>query len=74
MAIVVRVELKSVYGNIMAYPANPAAEHLAAIAKTRTLGPRELARAEAMGCAVEVMGNQGDVQFLSALLSAKAAL
>jgi hypothetical protein len=50
--IVVRIELRNVYGKTLAYPMNAAAEHLAAIARTRTLPHAVLLLAEVMGMTV----------------------
>jgi hypothetical protein len=48
----VQVFVRSVYGNPVIYPSNPAAEALAAIAGTKTLSPAVLKHAEKLGCTV----------------------
>ena len=51
--ITILVEVKNVYGEFKAYPANAAAEILAQIAGTKTLTRQALALAERMGLVVE---------------------
>lgn len=50
---IVEVEIRSVYGNDMIYPANFAAERFAAIAGKKTLSLADLANIKALGFAVE---------------------
>lgn len=49
MEKLIEVEVKSVYGNLMIYPANEAAKLVAAIAGTKTLSNANLAYAERLG-------------------------
>jgi len=51
--MVAEVEVRSVYGNEMIYPANFAAERFAAIAGKKTLSRADLANIKALGFSVE---------------------
>lgn len=53
MKVVILVEVKNVYGELKAYPANEAAEVLAQIAGTKTLKSSTLALAARLGMAIE---------------------
>jgi hypothetical protein len=55
MAAIIRIEYRNVYGVQKIYPANSAAECLAAIAGTTTLSPADLRLAQRLGHAIEVM-------------------
>lgn len=78
-----QIQIKSVYGRTVAYPMNAVAEHIAAIADTRTLTPHTLRHAFEAGFTIEVLdcfggiaktftphGDDmpGDVQTLNALV------
>lgn len=49
-AMIVMIEIKSVYGELKAYPANRIADHFALIAGTKTLTRNTLLNVLAMGC------------------------
>ena len=61
------VRFDRVYGNLVCYPANPSAEVLARIAGTKTLLPRTLAGARALGLQVSAESSSGEtlVTFLA---------
>lgn len=63
----VLVRFDRVYGNVVCYPANQQAEVLARIAGTKTLLPRTLAGARALGLQVSAESSSGEmlVQFLA---------
>jgi len=50
---VIQVNLKSVYGNVMAYPANEAAQIFADIAGSKTLSQEALRKIMALGYQVK---------------------
>ena len=50
---VVQVQLKTVYGNTLVYPANESAETFAALAKTKTLSHADLCKIESLGFRIE---------------------
>ncbi len=50
---VLLIQIKSVYGNTLIYPANQAAELVAKIAGTKTLSNAQLAYAEQLGFLVQ---------------------
>lgn len=50
---VIQIQVRSVYGNQQAYPANKAAEILANIAGTKTLSRQTLAQIKELGYEVE---------------------
>lgn len=50
--IVIRIQLREVYGRAKAYPVGEAAEHLAELAGTLTLTRRHLVLAEKIGMSV----------------------
>jgi len=52
----IKVKVKDVYGKTTIYPANEAAETLAAIAGTKTLTPATLELAEKLGLLVMEVG------------------
>lgn len=51
--LVVEVEVRSIYGNSMIYPANAAAERFAEIAGKKTLSNADLMNIQALGFTVE---------------------
>ena len=53
MTQIVEVEVRSVYGNELIYPANFEAERFAAIAGTKTLNRTDLMNIKALGFVVE---------------------
>jgi len=57
----VLVRFDRVYGNVACYPANQQAEVLARIAGTKTLLPRTLAGARALGLQVEERHGTGQL-------------
>lgn len=57
----VLVRFDRVYGNVVCYPANQQAEVLARIAGTKTLLPRTLAGARALGLQVMEMQDSGQL-------------
>lgn len=59
--ITLQITVCSVYGRNVAYPANGAAESLAAIAGTKTLTRMTLALALEMGCTLQVLDQFGGV-------------
>jgi len=52
---VIQVNLKSVYGNVMAYPANEAAQIFADIAGSKTLSQEALRKIMALGYQVKAV-------------------
>ena len=58
-AMVVMIEIKSVYGELKAYPANRIADHFALIAGTKTLTRNTLLNVLAMGCALIEVDRHG---------------
>lgn len=52
-SLVVKVEVRNVYGNATIYPANAAAERFAAIAGKKTLSNADLMNIQALGFKVE---------------------
>jgi|CXWL01.1.fsa_nt_gi hypothetical protein len=68
----IRIEViaKSVYGETKFYPANYAAEKLAAIAGTKTLTASALLNAKAMGCDVVIDGDKTLNQMICAQFAA----
>lgn len=61
------VRFDRVYGNLVCYPANQQAEVLARIAGTKTLLPRTLAGARALGLQVMEMQDSGQLANFLAL-------
>lgn len=53
--LVIRVEVRDVYGMPKVYPADPTARNLAELAGTRTFTPRALATIRRLGYTVEVL-------------------
>jgi hypothetical protein len=53
MSQVIQVQVKSVYGNTLIYPANEAAELIAKIAGTKTISPQALNYAKQLGLVVQ---------------------
>lgn len=60
MTPIVCVEARGVYGQVKLYPVSPSATWLAALCKTTTLSPKDLAIAQKLGAVVEVDGNSVD--------------
>jgi len=66
MSKIIEVEVKSVYGNTLIYPANDAAKALARIAGKKTLSVSNLQNASALGLeVVEVNRNYGPISGLA---------
>jgi hypothetical protein len=59
--ITVRIELRDVYGRLVAYPRNAEAEAVARIANTKTLTRSALRNARDLGCGIEVIDRFGNV-------------
>lgn len=55
MKTVIEIEVRSVYGNYMIYPANDAAKILARIAGKKTLSMDDLTNAQSLGMEVVEM-------------------
>lgn len=66
MSILIRV--RSVYGRPAIYPANAGAQHLAAIAGTKTLKPGDIQHAIELGLQVQQEFANGDVLTLESQL------
>lgn len=66
----VLVRFDRVYGNVVCYPANQQAEVLARIAGTKTLLPRTLAGARALGLQVEEQNGPAQSQLTDFLAGA----
>lgn len=63
---IIEVEVKSVYGNTLIYPANDAAKTLARIAGTKTLSVADLQNASQLGLeVVEINRNYGPISDLA---------
>ena len=59
--ITIRIELRDVYGRLVAYPRNAEAEAVARIANTKTLTRSVLTNVLALGCGIEVIDRFGNV-------------
>jgi hypothetical protein len=59
--ITIRIELRDVYGWLVAYPRNAEAEAVARIANTKTLTYSALRNALDLGCGIEVIDRFGNV-------------
>jgi hypothetical protein len=59
--ITIRIELRDVYGRLVAYPRNAEAEAVARIANTKTLTRSVLRNVLALGCGIEVIDRFGNV-------------
>lgn len=59
METVILIEMRNVFGNARAYPANVQAERLAALAGQKTLSYGALRLALDMGFTVQTLGTQG---------------
>lgn len=66
----VLVRFDRVYGNVVCYPANQQAEVLARIAGTKTLLPRTLSGARALGLQVEEQHGPAQSQLADYLVGA----
>jgi 2-keto-3-deoxy-6-phosphogluconate aldolase len=55
------IHVRTVYGNETIYPANDVARHFAAIAGTKTLLPKTLRSAQALGFTVSVVPNVSEL-------------
>lgn len=66
MTKIIEVEVKSVYGNTLVYPANEAAKALARIAGKKTLSVADLQNAGQLGLeVVEINRNYGPISDLA---------
>lgn len=68
MNTAIEVTARSVYGNVLLYPANQQARLLAQITETMTLTVRVLAVAASMGFIVNVIGDESAARKGAALI------
>ena len=59
--MIVQIQIRNVYGNDVAYPANDPADCIANIAGTKTLTRNTLVNVLAMGCTIEEIDRHGNV-------------
>jgi hypothetical protein len=59
--ITIQLELREVYGRLVAYPRNQPAEAIARIAGTKTLTKAVLLNVLALGCTIEILDRLGNV-------------